>query len=205
MNYTKQKIKYRYVLSILVVPLLFIAKACNEAPTPAILDDFEMANNTTDSFAKGLVSSDSAENIMAELSQVRRLTAPYHDHEKAIKAGWFAPLSECVENPGVGGMGIHYGNPVYLEDDIVDLLKPEVLLYEPQKNGSLRLVGVEYIVTGKFLGPEGPAPILLGKEFHWNPIQKIWALHVWIWRNNPSGMFADWNPKVNCDFASLED
>jgi len=202
MNYIKQKTKYRFIPLILIVPLILTVKACNEVSTSAKVDNSEMAHNITDSFANRLVSPDSGEKIMAELSKVRRLTAPYQNHEKGIKAGWFAPLSECVENPGVGGMGIHYGNPVYLEDGIVDLLKPEVLLYEPQENGRLRLVGIEYIVPGNILGPESLAPILLGEKFHWNPIQNIWALHVWIWRNNPSGMFADWNPKVNCDFAS---
>jgi hypothetical protein len=25
-----------------------------------------------------------------------------------------------------------------------------------------------------------------------------YSLHAWIWKNNPSGMFKDWNPKVTC-------
>jgi hypothetical protein len=25
-----------------------------------------------------------------------------------------------------------------------------------------------------------------------------YVVHAWIWRHNPSGMFADWNPNVKC-------
>jgi len=26
-----------------------------------------------------------------------------------------------------------------------------------------------------------------------------YILHAWVWKNNPSGMFEDWNPAVSCD------
>jgi hypothetical protein len=26
----------------------------------------------------------------------------------------------------------------------------------------------------------------------------FWALHVWAWRRNPAGLFADWNPNLEC-------
>jgi hypothetical protein len=26
----------------------------------------------------------------------------------------------------------------------------------------------------------------------------FYELHVWAWRHNPAGMFADWNPNVAC-------
>ena len=25
-----------------------------------------------------------------------------------------------------------------------------------------------------------------------------WDLHVWVWAHNPSGMFAEWNPSLQC-------
>jgi hypothetical protein len=58
-------------------------------------------------------------------------------------------------------------------------------------------VGIEYVVPLSF--PE-PAP-LFGQHFHANEDAGLWALHVWAWRHNPSGMFADWNPNVTCDYA----
>jgi hypothetical protein len=138
-------------------------------------------------------------SVASQLAAVRALTARFHDAEEGKAAGWFVDLSGCVAVPGLGGMGHHFGNPTYLEDGLVDPLKPEVLLYEPRKDGSLRLVGVEYIA---FAPEDGPAPMLFGEHFHWNAARQFWALHVWLWRNNPNGMFADWNPRVSCDFAA---
>jgi len=141
---------------------------------------------------------------------VRRLTAPYHDHATAADAGWFIQLSPCVAMSGVGGMGYHYGNPEYLMNGILDPLMPEVLLYEPQKNGKLRLVAVEYLVP---FGPpeidggdpiEGDRPYLFGQGFDNSPHvgeHGAWTLHVWLWRNNPEGIFAEMNPNVSCDYA----
>jgi hypothetical protein len=77
------------------------------------------------------------------------------------------------------------------------MLEPEILQYEPQTNGRLRLVGTEYIVLLSF---DRPDP-LFGQEFHANEAAGVWALHVWNWRQNPSGMFEDWNPKVSCENA----
>ena len=27
----------------------------------------------------------------------------------------------------------------------------------------------------------------------------FYELHVWAWRDNPHGMFVDWNPTVSCE------
>lgn len=147
----------------------------------------------------------SARSVNAQLAAVRALTAPYHDFNAGFDAGWNVDLSEgCVPQ-----MGHHYGNPGYLDGD-VDPMEPEVLLYEPQRNGRKRLVGVEYIVPvfgpedgpPPFPQPDDDPPVLFGEDFHWNEGLGLWALHVWIWRNNPDGMFADFNPKVSCEFAT---
>jgi hypothetical protein len=52
---------------------------------------------------------------------------------------------------------------------------------------------------GAWAGSEPPE--LFGQHFHRNEAFGIWALHVWVWRNNPSGLFADWNPRVSCAAA----
>jgi len=139
-----------------------------------------------------------------QLAAVRNLTAPFHDFDTAVNAGWFAPITDCVENPGdpsIGSMGYHYGNPEYLEDGgYLDILQPEVLLYEPQKNGKKRLVGVEYVVPFDDHPITEDPPVLFGQEFIPLPGPGVWGLHVWIWRHNPHGMFYDWNPKVSCKY-----
>jgi hypothetical protein len=144
------------------------------------------------------VPSHAMANVNAELAAVRALTAPYHNFEKAMEAGYSVSLTPCLSSPE-GGMGYHYGNPEYI-NGTVDAMKPEVLVYEPMRNGKLRLVAVEYIVP-LGLWEEAEPPMLFGQHFHENQGAGIWALHVWLWKHNPSGMFADWNPNVTCDYA----
>jgi len=50
-------------------------------------------------------------------------------------------------------------------------------------------------------------PALLGQLFTYTPfpnrfgLKAFYSLHVWAWKNNPSGTFVDWNPTVSCDDA----
>jgi len=147
-----------------------------------------------------------ARSVNAQLAAVRALTAPYHDFAAGEEAGWAVDISEgCVPE-----MGHHYGNLEYvLDGGFVTPLEPEVLLYEPQRNGRKRLVGVEYVVP-VYSEEDGPPPypqpaeappVLFGEDFHWNPFLGLWMLHVWIWKNNPDGMFTDFNPTVSCEYA----
>ncbi len=141
-------------------------------------------------------------DLNRQLAALRRLVAPFHNFDRAQAAGWSAEITPCLENPDEGGMGFHYGNPAYINDGgAVDELQPELLLFEPQRNGQMRFVGIEYIVLFSDVPPTGPAPELFGMQFHAVPDAGLWGLHVWPIYHNPSGMFADWNPRVSCDFA----
>ena len=110
-------------------------------------------------------------------------------------------ISECVSHPELGGMGHHYVN-LALMDGELDPAAPEVLVYEPMRNGRLRLVAVEYVVPFGVAPENGSAPELFGRAFHPSAGAGGWALHVWVWRHNPAGLFADFNPDVTCDAAS---
>lgn len=140
-----------------------------------------------------------SEDALRDVARLRALTAPFHRFDVAVAEGWGTQITACFEDPNVGGMGFHYGNTAYI-DGTVDVLQPELLLYEPQKNGNMRLVAVEYIVPFDAWTSSEP-PQLFGQSFSRNEAFGIWALHVWHERNNPRGMFADWNPKVTCDNA----
>jgi hypothetical protein len=138
----------------------------------------------------------------SQIARLRRLVAPFHDFDTAFDAGWSAPITACLEQPGAGAMGFHYGNLAYIQDGgVVDLLQPELLLYEPEKNGKLRFVGVEYIVPFTDRPADGPAPTLLGQAFDPVPEFGVWGLHLYAGRHNPSGIFSPWNPKVTCENA----
>ena len=83
--------------------------------------------------------------------------------------------------------------------------RPEALIYEDQ-NRRMRLLGVEYVVIAEAWHANNQMPpVLMGQLFNYvgSPnrygIPAFYELHVWAWKNNPNGTFADWNPLVACD------
>jgi hypothetical protein len=138
-------------------------------------------------------------DVESDLAALRRVTAPFQEFDVARAAGWGAKITACMTDPaGSGGMGFHYGNTTLI-DGTVRVDEPELLLYEPQQNGRLRLVAVEYIVPYTFHSRDADPPMLFGHQFQRNDVFQLWGLHAWVWKDNPSGMFANWNPTVNCD------
>jgi hypothetical protein len=125
-----------------------------------------------------------------ELSQVRTATARYHSVTQAEMAGYESFL-DCFDS-AESGMGQHYVDLSLIDDGVADPLRPEALVYEVD-GANLTLVGVEWVEAGA-AGDDAPA--LFGQEFHYNSNLGVWALHAWIWRDNPDGMFADFNPEV---------
>ncbi|HEY1270076.1 MAG TPA: hypothetical protein VGH16_22650 [Candidatus Binatia bacterium] len=162
--------------------------------------------------------------VPSELEKVRAALEKYQDPVRAIHDGYFSTLS-CVaysraarggEVPGYaqsGGMGIHFLNPAAI-GPTPDPQRPQILLYEP--NGDkLRLVGVEWFIplsTGvkerpnlfgrPFDGPmDGHEPSMPKELRHYD-------LHVWLWKENPAGLFSPTNPNVKCHghgYALLEE
>jgi hypothetical protein len=102
---------------------------------------------------------------------------------------------------GAGGMGFHYGN-VGLINGTASVDKPQLLLYEPEQNGRLRLVAVEYIIPYSFVPRSADPPVLFNQKFAQVDAFQLWGLHAWVWKENPSGIFAPWNPTVNCAHTS---
>ena len=69
-----------------------------------------------------------------------------------------------------------------------------------KRGGQLQLGAVEYIVPAAEWDGAGNTdpPSLLGHHLHLNQELGIYVLHIWLWQDNPSGMFEDWNPNVSC-------
>ena len=134
-----------------------------------------------------------------DLATLRAATARFHRYEVAKAANYtFLFMDMCMvdDSPAnLGGMGYHYVNTALL-DDKLDVATPEAVLYEPGSNGQLNLVGVEYVIP-KAAWTSDQAPELFGRKLKLNKFD-LWALHVWAWENNPSGLYADWNPRVSC-------
>jgi hypothetical protein len=136
--------------------------------------------------------------VSQELASLRQVTAPFQRFDSASHAGWSTPITACMTDPGgAGGMGFHYGN-VGLINGSASVENPQLLLYEPEKNGRLRLVAVEYIIPYTFVPRSAEPPVLFDQKFQQVDAFQLWGLHAWVWKENPSGMFASWNPNVTC-------
>ena len=154
-------------------------------------------------FAQQAVPADADSSRLVE--QVREATAVFRDVNQAIG---YEPFGGCVSGPEEGAMGVHFVNQEFLRDGELNVKRPEALIYE-LKDGKARLLGVEFIIPAEqwdAAHPEPPVPpVLEGQLFHFveSPnrfrLPAFYELHVWAWRDNPNGVFADWNPAVSCD------
>jgi hypothetical protein len=135
-----------------------------------------------------------------DLAQLRQATAPFHNLDAAQQAGYhLVPgLDFCFDNLGVGGMGFHYIDTTELNNTTLNLRRPEALVYAPTPNG-LQLAAVEYIVPQGLWDGAGNTqpPSLNGVSLHLDPSLGVYILHIWVWKNNPAGIFEDFNPKVS--------
>lgn len=149
-------------------------------------------------------AADAAKKPVSPLVQkIRAATAQYQDVEVAIANGYLP--GPCVSGPSQGAMGVHFINASLLGKEI-DAEMPEALIYEPGHDGRMRLVGVEYITFAADWVNE--VPVLEGHLLHYSGapnrygIPAFYEIHVWAWRDNPDGTFADWNRRVSCDAHS---
>lgn len=138
---------------------------------------------------------------------VRAATQPFLNVSKAVNPGGYGRFLGCTSDQD-GAMGIHYANGSLVGDGALDARHPEVLMYEPMPDGSKRLLGAEFIVlVADWEANHSTPPVLMGQLFHYEEspnrygLPAFYALHVWAWKANPSGAFADWNPTVRCDYA----
>jgi hypothetical protein len=144
-----------------------------------------------------------------ELRTARQATARFHSLAVAQAAGYGlltdAAGIACIDKPGTGGMGVHYVAGALVGDGGIDAARPEALVYEPGRNGRPRLVAVEYVVfKADWDAAHAAPPSLFGQQFALVPagnrygLPPFYELHVWLWKQNPRGLFDDWNPRVTC-------
>jgi hypothetical protein len=131
---------------------------------------------------------------------VREATKNFRDWNYALTMNYLP--GPCVSGGGGGAMGVHFVNEALVDDAPPDVNNPEALIYEPQPDGSYRLVGVEYITLAGPAVLEGHLLNLVGSPNRYG-LPPFYELHVWAWRENPSGTFADFNPRVSCDGQPL--
>jgi hypothetical protein len=143
-------------------------------------------------------SPTSSSELSREITALRASTSRYQSFDAAVTDGYSTKLTDCMVDSSLGGMGLHYAKSSLI-DGSVSVTTPQVLLYEPQSDGSVQLVAVEYIIPYTLRSRGATPPVLFGQQFKQNDTFQLWGLHAWVWRSNPSGLFADWNPSVNCN------
>lgn len=187
------------------------------------------------SLAALALSSCTKEAPEPSLEQVKAAAEKYRDVNVA-KAEGYTTDNKCTTAEMLGfpqqqgAMGLHYvrrdllGLPpkpkvaaagrVRGTGTHTDFLQPSMLVYEPQPDGSLRLVAVENLVFASAWRSSGkkepptfhgePYVLLLDKpetkvdEAHgWEP---HYELHLWLFRDNPNGMYAEFSPQVTCRY-----
>jgi hypothetical protein len=136
---------------------------------------------------------------------VRESTERFQDVAVAEAEGYHL-LFGCVSGPDSGAMGLHYVNLSLVGDGELDPTRPEIVIYEPTPNGRLRLIGADYLVFADAWDQKGVGtPQLMGQLLHLfeSPnrfgLPAFYTLHVWAWKENPTGMFVNWHSKISCE------
>jgi hypothetical protein len=141
----------------------------------------------------------------ALVNAVRESTARFRDVEVAEAEG-YSLMFGCVSGPDSGAMGLHFVNGSLVGDDVVDATRPEIVIYEPLPNGRKRLIGADFLVLkDAWDATHASPPELMGQLFHLFEapnrfgLPAFYTLHVWAWKENPTGTFVNWHSNVSCD------
>jgi hypothetical protein len=143
---------------------------------------------------------------------VREATERFQDVEVA-KAEGYALQFGCVSGSDSGAMGMHFVNGALVGDPEIDPTRPEIVIYEPQPNGRLKLIGADFLVLADAWNAKHAAPPeLKGQLFHLFDapnrfgLPAFYTLHVWAWKDNPTGTFVNWHSNVSCNaFSGKQD
>lgn len=170
----------------------------------------------TSSLASAQTTIASTEPAAADLRAARAALEKYSDPLLAIKDGYLSTMA-CIDFPNgakdgpidypPGAMGVHFLNAANIGPKL-DPMKPQVLIYEPHGN-KLVLAAAEWFMPAQIVGDTKPAIFghqLVGPMDGHEPIMppslRHYDLHVWLWKNNPKGMFVSTNSNMKCPSAA---
>jgi hypothetical protein len=143
-------------------------------------------------------------NAQGLVKVIRDATEKYKNVAAAIADGYALQFG-CVSGSDSGAMGLHYVNSALVNSGVLDPTRPQIVIYEAMPDGTLQLIGADFLViadawNATHLGP----PQMMGQLFHLfeSPnrfgLPAFYTLHVWAWKDNPSGAFVNWHPNVSC-------
>jgi hypothetical protein len=149
-------------------------------------------------------------NASALIKIVRDSTERFKDVETAKAEGYVLQFG-CVSGSDSGAMGLHYVNGDLVNSGVLDPTRPQIVIYEPMADGSLKLIGADFLVIAETWNKtHKEPPELMGQLFHLFDapnrfgLPAFYTLHVWAWKDNPNGAFVNWHPHVSCESFSGE-
>ena len=191
----------------LAVFVLGVAALVTVRPS-GLLAQAAHAHAGTGAVVVGVTPSQEQAKGGALVRTVREATERFQDVEVAKSEGYALQFG-CVSGSDSGAMGMHFVNGKLVGDGELDPTKPEIVIYEPQPNGQLKLIGADFLVladawNAKHAGP----PEMMGQLFHLFEapnrfgLPAFYTLHVWAWKESPTGSFVNWHQNVSCNAYS---
>ena len=167
----------------------FLMTGCKKENGTPVLNEEELQTKSSQQKESNGIGNYTglAPETVWELQQARIATARYNNFDNAIRDGY------VDINVVVPEMGYHYLKTEYL-DGTFEYARPEILVYNKEENGRMKLVALEYATPVSANPPVGFA----GDNDVWSVYQGVlWTLHAWVWEYNPKGVFNPTNPLVH--------
>jgi hypothetical protein len=195
MNVTRFGLHFGYPLAGALAVLCFAAASASaQGDRTGTANHHELRGHTSD--ASALVAV------------VRESTERFKDVAMAEAEGYALQFG-CVSGSDAGAMGMHFVKGALVGDGEVDATRPEIVIYEPMPNGRLRLIGADYLVLADAWNAKHTSPPqLMGQLFHLFEapnrfgLPAFYTLHVWAWKESPTGAFVNWHRNVSCEAFS---
>ena len=178
-----------FALIFLTLSFIAVSTGCKkENLTPAFNEEEFQTKSNQQKESNGFGNYTGLDpKTVGELQQAKIATARYNDFQQAINDG-YVDINVIVPE-----MGYHYLKMDNL-DGTFDYAKPEILVYNKEENGRMKLVALEYATPVSAIPPAG----FTGDQDVWSVYQGVlWTLHAWVWEYNPAGVFNPTNPLIH--------
>ncbi len=156
---------------------LVLMKVC---PTHALAQEGHSHTSTT----QDEMTADQQTKAIGLVKIVRDATERFKDVNIAMAAGYALQFG-CVSGEDSGAMGLHYVNSSLVNSGVLDASRPQIVIYEPMPDGSLKLIGADYLlIADAWNAKYGAPPELMGQLFHLFPspnrfgLPAFYTLHV---------------------------